>query len=90
MKGTIELGDIAKDKITGFSGVVTCITTWLNGCIRMNLQPETLKDGKPGDQETFDIQQLELVKKRKIDPPTTRPGGPKPAAKMMPSPRGMR
>lgn len=89
---TIELGDVVRDRITGFVGVATATTTWLNGCIRINVQPEKLKDGKIGETETFDIQQLEVVKKSKVQPaaPLVRPGGPKPSPRQLPSARGMR
>ena len=47
MKKRIELGDTAKDSITGFSGVVIATTFWLHGCERLTLQPQKLdKDGK--------------------------------------------
>jgi hypothetical protein len=62
----IELGDEAKDSITGFSGVVVAITTWLNGCRRIAIQPKKLdKDGKPRDNQTFDVEQVVLVKAAK-------------------------
>ena len=61
---TMNLGDRVKDPITGMTGIVTCITTWLHGCIRIGVQPEKLKDGKPLEAIYFDQSQLELVKKR--------------------------
>ncbi len=85
----IELGDRAKDPITGFSGIVTAITTWLHGCIRITIEPEKLdKDGKPQEGRSFDQTQVVLVKKGIHKPmvlgitpppaPETRPsrGGP--------------
>jgi hypothetical protein len=73
----VNLGDVVKDKITGFQGMVIAITHWLNGCIRINVQPQALKDGKPIESECFDIQQIEVVK-AKASPVTKRPGGPFP------------
>jgi len=71
------LGDIAKDTITGFEGVVVAITEWLNGCLRITIQPQAMKDGKPIGHETFDIEQVELVSPK--EPPKAKPsGGPKP------------
>lgn len=61
---TIQLGDVAKDSITGFAGVVVARTEWLNGCWRISLQPQGMKDGKPVDSFTFDVEQLELVEAR--------------------------
>ena len=60
----IELGDRVKDPITGLTGIATCITTWLHGCIRVGIQPESFKDGKKADDVYFDQSQLVLVKKR--------------------------
>lgn len=31
----VELGDIAKDEVSGFQGVVVAVTNWLNGCNRI-------------------------------------------------------
>lgn len=61
MKSDIKLGDVAKDTITGFEGVVVSRTEWMNGCVRLQLQPQRLKDGKPIESNLFDIEQLELV-----------------------------
>lgn len=67
MPEIIELGDKAKDKITGFTGVVTSITTWLNGCQRVGLQPRELGEhGRLPSVEAFDIEQVELLEKRVV------------------------
>lgn len=51
----IGLGDRVKDPITGFAGIVTAVTTWLHGCIRITIEPEKLdKDGKPQEGRAFD------------------------------------
>lgn len=57
----LALGCIARDKISGFSGVVVAITDWLNGCRRVTIQPRELKDGKPIDGYTFDAEQVEVL-----------------------------
>jgi hypothetical protein len=59
-----ELGDRVKDPITGFTDIVTCITTWLHGCIRIGVQPEETKDGEPLPERHFDQSQLIVVDKR--------------------------
>lgn len=64
----VELGDRAKDRITEFEGVITCITTWLNGCVRVGIQSEKLKDGKPLDAEYFDEVQVEILESGYIKP----------------------
>lgn len=59
----IGLGDRAKDPVTGFSGIVTSVTTFLHGCIRIAIMPEKLdKDGRPREEKYFDQSQLVLVK----------------------------
>lgn len=62
---SVQLGDRVKDPISGFSGIAHAITTWLNGCIRVAVQPETLdKEGKVREDRYFDQGQLVVVKKR--------------------------
>lgn len=64
----IKLGDVAKDKITGFEGAVVAISYWLNSCERITLQPPSLdKDGVPLKDSTFDSPQLELVSGKNLD-----------------------
>jgi len=60
-KLTIELGDLAKDRITGFEGVVEVMSYWLNSCCRVTLRPTTLKDGLPLESRTFDSPQVEVI-----------------------------
>jgi len=54
----VNLGDIAEDIVTGFKGTVVAVTNWLNGCQRVTLQPNELKDGKPVESYTFDVEQI--------------------------------
>lgn len=61
MTQEIALGDLAQDTITGFTGVVICVSQWLHGCRRLTLQPRDLKDGKPIESVTFDEPQLLLL-----------------------------
>jgi len=61
----INLGDTAKDTITGFKGIVVAETNWLNGCRRLTIQSKEMKDGRPVDAVTIDVEQLELVSKAK-------------------------
>lgn len=75
-----NLGDIAKDTITGFKGIVIGITKWLHGCRRITIQPQTLKDGKPVDSVSFDEPQVQVLKSAKV-PTTSDTGGPAPEPK---------
>lgn len=87
IEGPIELGDRVREKITGLEGIVTAITTWLNGCVRVGVQPEKLKDGKISEAAYFDDGQVVIIKKgvhkpvimqQAIAPPTvkSKSGGP--------------
>ena len=50
------MGSMAKDVITGFSGVVTSKTEWFTGCDQVGLRPVDLdKDGKLQSVEFFDV-----------------------------------
>jgi hypothetical protein len=57
----LGLGDKAKDRISGFEGVVVAVTEWLNGCRRITIQPEALHEGKPIESSTFDAEQVARV-----------------------------
>lgn len=54
-----KLGKEYKDKISGFIGVAVAKTEWINGCVRITLQPKLDKDGKIQDNVCLDIEQLE-------------------------------
>ncbi|MCP4304697.1 MAG: hypothetical protein GY788_07440 [bacterium] len=76
----IELGDEAKDRISGFSGIVVATTEWLHACRRITIQPKELKDGLPMDNHTFDEPQIELTRKQGYGQPLAaerdKTGGP--------------
>lgn len=78
-RGEINLGDEAKDTITGFTGIVIAITEWLNGCQRLSIQPKELREGKPIDNHVFDVEQLEFVQSLRKPEPVRRTGGDRPA-----------
>lgn len=77
---TISLGDLVRDIITGYDGVVVAKTSWLTGCDRFGVQSRDLKDGKLIEPEWFDDTRLlvieshwaqEIERKASVDP-----GGP--------------
>lgn len=95
-------GDLAKDKVSGMTGVVASRADHLYGCNRYWIQPRELKDGKPVDGQWFDEDALEMVEaevvKRRVyrvvdeptaAPPARQPGGPtnQPAPQTGPSGR---
>lgn len=57
----MNLGEKARDKITGFSGTITGKCEYLTGCSTVLLQPEVDKDGKFVDAHWFDIDRLETI-----------------------------
>ena len=75
---TLKLGDLAKDTITGLTGIVVAKTDWLHGCCRITLQPRGLKEGKILDQNTFDEPQLLFVRKNEAKRGSKNTGGPRP------------
>lgn len=70
-----ELGDKAKDKITGFEGIIVYRTQWLHNCNVYGMKSQELKDGMPRDNAQFDEPQLELVKEKEIEK-SRKTGGP--------------
>lgn len=79
----INLGDVARDKITGFKGMVVARTKWLQNCDRLMLQPQELdKDGKVADSQSFDEPFMEFIKHTDLcecaKPETVKTGGPRP------------
>jgi hypothetical protein len=55
------LGFKVKDRVTGFSGVVTSIGFDLYGCIQAIVHPGLDKDQKVLDSHYFDINRLEIT-----------------------------
>lgn len=58
-----ELGAEAKDKITGFQGIITGRVEYLYGCNQYGLNPKIRKDGKLGDICYFDEGRIEIIGK---------------------------
>lgn len=56
-----ELGDKVKDRVSGFKGIVTSRTEYLNGCQQYGVAPPIDKEGKMLDSYNIDGQQLDLV-----------------------------
>lgn len=56
------LGKLAKDKITGFKGVIVGVRENLYGCDQVRIQPRDLKseDGSTKKAEIFDLPQVEI------------------------------
>ncbi|MCF8534090.1 MAG: hypothetical protein K9G48_13870 [Reyranella sp.] len=87
MSHKFNLGDSAKDIVTGFTGICIARFEWLNGCVRYEVQPTKLKDGQPLDAKTFDQGQLVLVKRGAVKIPPNHTGGPMPTPKLPATPQ---
>jgi hypothetical protein len=57
------LGHEAKDKVTGFTGMVSSIAFDAYGCIQAVLTPKVGKDAKYPDGHWFDVNRLEVGKR---------------------------
>jgi len=77
----IQLGDGVQCKVTGFIGVVTGITYWLNGCVRVGVQGQSTKDGVPTEVQWIDDVQLKVVTPGKLAIKQPSLGGERPPVK---------
>lgn len=73
-----RIRDVVRDRVTGLSGVVVGVTTWMNGCRRITVQPKELKDGQPVEPSTIDEPDLERLERPSNVPPQPDTGGPRP------------
>ena len=62
----IQLGSTAKDKITGFTGIVVGRVEYISGCNQVFLVPKVDKDGKRRDGEWFDEQRIDVDQKTRV------------------------
>lgn len=58
-----NLGKKGKDKITGFSGIITARCDYLYGCVQYGVTPPLDKDGKKQSTEWFDEGRIEITGK---------------------------
>lgn len=77
----IKLGDLVKDKITGFEGVAIGFAQWLWNCDIACVKPTVLKDHSPIESCWFDVPRLRVVTAGYIDvvgqqSKDGKPGGP--------------
>jgi hypothetical protein len=56
-----NLGKLAKDKITGFTGIITAYIQYLTGCHQYGIQPNELKDGKIIEVNWFDVKRIDII-----------------------------
>lgn len=63
------LGFPARDRVTGFRGVVTTISFDLYGCVQVVLQPEVDDKGAVPEGRWYDINRVVTEGERKMSPP---------------------
>ena len=74
---SIKLGDRVVDRISGFKGIATARTEYLNGCISILIQSEDLDEGKKKKGIWFDDVQLDVKRKQAFKEPGKKSvGGP--------------
>lgn len=56
------LGKKAKDKLSGFKGIITARAEFLTGCNRYCIQPTELYEGRPIEGLYFDEEMVETTK----------------------------
>lgn len=78
-----HLGKHAKDRVTGFEGLVTGEISYLTGCDQILIQPQSLDEkGCMRDSKWFDIFRCDIGKDVEFEPlrqvsgVKERPGGP--------------
>ncbi len=81
------LGDVARDSITGYEGIIVAFTQWTTGCARVQLQSRVDKEGKVPESYGSDVLSLELVKAGPRHAIDTTKGGPPPAPTRVGDPR---
>ena len=71
-------GEEVRDVVSGFTGIIDCISLWLNGCRRYSVQPK-MKEGETTRPDSIWIDEESLEKlsdgvKEVVEP--TKTGGP--------------
>ena len=92
----IQLGDKVKDTVSGATGIAIARTEWMHGCVRIFVQAQETKDGKPAETFSVDEPQLVVVENAAVpnDPfwrepkaeATRRVAGPRPEVSRAPDP----
>ena len=62
-KFKFKLGEQAKDKLTGFTGILYGASRYLTGCDQYCLKPPVDKDGNLRESKWFDEGEIEIIGK---------------------------
>jgi len=57
----VHLGDLARDVITGYQGIITGECRYLTGCEQVLISPPVGEDGKLRDGHWFDADRIEVI-----------------------------
>lgn len=72
----LNFGDRVRDRLSGFTGIVTGKHTFISGCAKVTIAPDELRDGKMQESQWVDVQFVEIVKARAFEVDNGRtPGG---------------
>jgi hypothetical protein len=73
----LMLGQIVKDQVSGFSGVITARVQYITGCNQYLVRPQGLDDkGKIQEGHYFDEDTLIILPKKSLRLKIHNPGGP--------------
>ena len=61
-----ENGQKCKDKITGFTGTITGLVTYITGCNQYLISPKCNDENVNSDAHWFDEDRIEIIKEEKI------------------------
>lgn len=63
----VPLGALVRDRISGYTGICNSHTLWLNGCRRVGIASDSLKeDGNTRGDLCIDIEQVEVLEKKRV------------------------
>lgn len=66
----VRMGDKVNCEVTQVKGIVTCINIWLNGCVKIGIQPPGLtQEGKNFEEFWVPVQNVKVIKKAKVKAP---------------------
>ena len=77
---TIKLGQLVKDRVSGFEGIAVWRSAYLQGCDRYGVQPPINEKGDLPKAHEFDEPDLEVVGDGLLKPVTPEPVQPEPVA----------
>lgn len=71
-----NLGQKAKDKVTGYTGVINAVARYINGCNKYSVQAPVDKDMKMPDSFWFDELSIEVQDAPAVPDKVVKTGGP--------------